>query len=193
MDECWRCASKLIAGSRFCPGCGAAIGSGAAGGGASPVAAKPIEREPADPLAATAPADAAHLAALRRGNVAAQKKDKSDEPPKTKGRTVPMKASDVQAGKALAASAPSAQPAPAPAPRRVAKTQADEPTLPSHGEQPRTSPKASSTFGDPVPAPKQPQAFQAYVPPPQPPYVPPYGPPSPAPYAPPPLVRVKPE
>jgi hypothetical protein len=195
MDECWRCASKLIAGSRFCPGCGAAIGSGS---GANPVVAKPIEREPADPLAATAPADAAHLAALRRGNIAAQKKDKGDEPPKTKGRTVPMKASDVQAGKALMAAQPTAQPAPvqpAAAPRRVAKTQADEPTLPSHGEQPRTSPKASSTFGDPVPPPaqpppKQPQAFQAYVPPAQPP-APVYAAPPPQPaYVPPPAQPV---
>ncbi len=172
MDECWRCASKLIAGSRFCPGCGAAIGSSSGASTAGVAASKPIEREPADPLAATAPADAAHLAALRRGNLAPPKKE-SDAPRKTKGRTVPMKASDLQAGKALMASvqhAPPASPAqPTPAPRRVAKTQADEPTLPSHGEPPRTSPKASSTFGDPVPPPKQPQAFQAYVPPAQPP------------------------
>jgi hypothetical protein len=195
MDECWRCASKLIAGSRFCPGCGAAIGSGS---GANPVASKPIEREPADPLAATAPADASMLAALRRGHVPA-KKDKSDEAPKTKGRTVPMKATDLPPGRAVVATpAPATTPAAtAPAPRRaVAKTQADEPTMPSHGEQPRTSPKASSTFGDPVPPPqpqpppKQPQAFQAYVPPAQPvqpAYVPPaYGAPAPAPYAPPP-------
>jgi hypothetical protein len=177
MDDCWRCASKLIPGSRFCPGCGAAIGSASGerkDRAGAPATSKPIEREPADPLAATAPADAGHLAALRRGAGAA-KKGRSQEttPPKTKGRTVPMKATPLVAP---AQARPAASP-----PRRVAKTQTDEPTMPSHGERPRTSPKASSTFGDQTPPPVSPYLQPPYLPPPQ----------AASPYLPPPAVGAK--
>jgi hypothetical protein len=91
METCWRCNQKLPQKVKFCPSCGATIAAKAP----VPAPPPPVIREALDPLAATAPASAEQLAALRRGEVAPP--SKAPVPgERYRGGTKPMKSQPQQ-------------------------------------------------------------------------------------------------
>ena len=129
MDSCWRCGQKLLTKGNFCFSCGAVL----APKSVAPPAPVVQEREAFDPLAATTPASAEQLAALRRGDSPApESKDRF------RGGTQPMKS--VPGPAAGPPSPPPVvqlpSPSPSAPPRGVGPTMNDESSSPSPAESP---------------------------------------------------------